>query len=778
MAMLGLTDAPILTIEHESLGMLDHIQALSEFIRTCQTPLTISFQGDWGSGKTSMMNMVRGSFKNHQIETRWFNTWQFAQFQMQDDIAISLLTAFLDELGESGQKARGIANAVGRMAAKQLGRFVKAGTDLTLGFAGDETKGAMDKLHDLIAGRSDSAKQLTNLKEEISLAVEEVLKKSNAQRMVVFIDDLDRLVPMRAVEILETIKLFLDVPKCVFVLAVDYQVVSKGLEAKFGVGMGDLKGKSFFDKIIQLPFNLPVAQYNIRQYVNTLFSGTLFTGDEDLEILVNLAEFSIGTNPRSLKRLFNTLQLLLIVAKNKSMLEADGIATAKERQRILFAVLCLQLAYEPIYSLLLKNIAKNLIDTNYLDTLSDAGSLRTNAELLPLVTKALPLSHDPIEAFERFTSFMGAFKNAIQLNSDKLDESQEVVSESELDLLRQFLFLSSLTSTVGASVNQPGTFRHKATLLTFVEKTLKPKYQVSLTKINSVIAAEFKERSAHIGFLYSLGALKFGIWISWDDNRGLSSGIWEETGGDKRLVRNWFEVNIVSAGTSWDLKRTYGYGTFETKAFESAFVDDNVRLQDYQAMVVRTLDLALTKLVSFYLEKHMEIEKLVNFNSNLIQSLSQAFPSAEGWTIDSNPARLGPDFFLKVHHSDWSGRFSLVLGSGGSMMRTTYVGIRRTKYKGGFGGAERLIFTDCKENYFPEEKRSSYTSQDNWYIFLQYLPQLASQPFVVELDKNVYNFAFNEPETQKMAVDLIAERISRFKQLMPQLKELAGAAED
>jgi predicted KAP-like P-loop ATPase len=90
MSSLGLTDKPVVGIEHERLGMKDYVDAMSEFVRTCQTPMTIAIQGDWGTGKTSMMNMVlenlsKGTMK---IETRLFNTWQYAQFQEQDEIAI------------------------------------------------------------------------------------------------------------------------------------------------------------------------------------------------------------------------------------------------------------------------------------------------------------------------------------------------------------------------------------------------------------------------------------------------------------------------------------------------------------------------------------------------------------------------------------------------------------------------------------------------------------------------------------------------------------------
>lgn len=66
--------------------------------------------------------------------------------------------------------------------------------------------------------------------------------------MVIFVDDLDRLQPAKAVELLEVLKVFLDCEKCVYVLAVDYEVVTQGIKQKFG----DLLLKAIFITYLKL----------------------------------------------------------------------------------------------------------------------------------------------------------------------------------------------------------------------------------------------------------------------------------------------------------------------------------------------------------------------------------------------------------------------------------------------------------------------------------------------------------------------------------------------
>ena len=59
--------------------------------------MTIAVQGDWGSGKTSIMNLVNAELNKSAISV-WFNTWKFSQFNMEDNIAIIFLTYLTNEL--------------------------------------------------------------------------------------------------------------------------------------------------------------------------------------------------------------------------------------------------------------------------------------------------------------------------------------------------------------------------------------------------------------------------------------------------------------------------------------------------------------------------------------------------------------------------------------------------------------------------------------------------------------------------------------------------------
>ena len=132
---------------------------------------------------------------------------------------------------------------------------------------------------------------------------------------------MDRIEPKDAVQILELLKNIFSVPGCVFILAIDYQVVVKGLEHKFGkqTPENEWEFRAFFDKIIQLPFMMPMGQYDIGNYVSSLLVDVGFIEKDsvDTEDIKEIVLLTIGGNPRSIKRLINSVSLIEIFTEEK-----------------------------------------------------------------------------------------------------------------------------------------------------------------------------------------------------------------------------------------------------------------------------------------------------------------------------------------------------------------------------------------------------------------------------------------------------------------------------
>ena len=230
---------------------------------------------------------------------------------------------------------------------------------MTMGATGAQI--AQETISELSSGQN-----ITELRQQLTDAVLAMAntKTNPYKRIIVYVDDLDRIEPRNAVAILELLKNIFSIPNCIFVLAIDYQVIVKGLAEKFGppTPENEWEFKAFFDKIIQLPFMMPLGQYDIGNYVNNLLQEINFADGEDFdtESLANIVSYTIGGNPRSIKRLANSASLILLFSKireeglRETINEATDFGFPKDvdEKMLLFCILCLQIAYPRIYSLL------------------------------------------------------------------------------------------------------------------------------------------------------------------------------------------------------------------------------------------------------------------------------------------------------------------------------------------------------------------------------------------------------------------------------------------
>ena len=350
----SIIDVPRKHTQEDLFGIQVYQNALIKYIRLTDTPITIALQGEWGSGKTSLMNLLRYNLcdvDNAPYFPIWINTWQYSLMKTPSQAIISILEGIINQIGAlnpNEQKWQESKRKIGSLFKK----MAIAGTKAAVGAVGIDS-GLVDEVID---GGNSATSDIMQLKEEIAKLIADALEKdSSKQGFTFYIDDLDRIDPPVAVEILELLKNIFDLEKCVFVLAIDYDVVIKGLKPKFGelTDANEREFRSFFDKIIQLPFSMPVASYNVDTFlVDALGKIEFFTQSElaDTELAEKLSEitrYSVGTNPRSLKRLTNTLALISIIYEEQK--GGSGENTLLDKL-INYSLVCIQIAYPYIYN--------------------------------------------------------------------------------------------------------------------------------------------------------------------------------------------------------------------------------------------------------------------------------------------------------------------------------------------------------------------------------------------------------------------------------------------
>lgn len=350
LTMSSITDKPINKKGDDLLKVEKYSQALSNFITRSDTPITIGLQGEWGTGKTSLMSLLLEDFNEKNIACSWVNTWEYSMFRGANETTPGVLRGMLEKLKESCE-SRGVwtlkdeSHAKFKSAARFLGGLANQ-------FIANQTGINVREAAEGGNTNPNSTAEIAEIKALITELINDLINdsKNKIQKVVFFVDDLDRIPPGDAVEVLEALKNIFDIPNCIFILAIDYDVVVKGLESKFGpkTEENEREFRSFFDKIIQVPFSMPTGTYDIENFlVEKLSSIGIQISDAEKELYTKAVRHTIGFNPRSLKRYLNSFSLinhLKEVESEDSDPQGDDF--------MLFALLGIQISYPKIFRLL------------------------------------------------------------------------------------------------------------------------------------------------------------------------------------------------------------------------------------------------------------------------------------------------------------------------------------------------------------------------------------------------------------------------------------------
>lgn len=303
-------DLPIAKLEEDGLNRGSFAESLAKTLVQYSFPssLTIGLYGEWGSGKTSLLNMV---FENVEriddgVVVLRFNPWLCSdpkqlvtQFFKQMATAIKLKKRAADKAWELIDQYADILGATSVIPV--AGEIVAAFTKVLTKKAEEETK---ERTNDLQESKNQIIKKL----------------KDEKIKIIVSIDDIDRLSEEEIVAVFQLVKSLADFPNTIYVLAFDYDVVVRALGK---VQHGD--GKEYLEKIVQVPFEIPAP--NIDDIHEALFSklnrilGDIPEEDWDKETWVELFQQGIKNYIRSIRdviRYTNVFSLKYELLKNET----------------------------------------------------------------------------------------------------------------------------------------------------------------------------------------------------------------------------------------------------------------------------------------------------------------------------------------------------------------------------------------------------------------------------------------------------------------------------
>jgi hypothetical protein len=398
-------DNPITAVSDDWLGRKVHAEALAELIRRprLDMPLTIGIYGDWGSGKTSLLRLIRGQFSQDDL-VFWFNAWAYSR--QPDALWRAMLLALVNALrrqkerllddgelklhldGKPASRAALEQDLEQRLERLETSLYrsqvyreregydinwqtaallgVRATVRMIAPVLGEEAiKALMDRLADgedvkdlfsVLKERTreelrEHVRSLEQFRSEFAQLIRDYVNLPG-RRLIGLIDDLDRCLPEAAIGVLEALKIFFDADdgeplNLVFVLGMDRRIIERGIRAHYAtfapsdrLWLQPMDSGEYLDKIIQIPYSVPpLNTAQIRAYAQR-WCGAY---QEELAPAVSLIAIGVAPNPRSVKRTLHSLSLLLATRARM------GQATDEETLKLLTKLVIIQMSYEALF---------------------------------------------------------------------------------------------------------------------------------------------------------------------------------------------------------------------------------------------------------------------------------------------------------------------------------------------------------------------------------------------------------------------------------------------
>lgn len=343
-------DAPLGLGEKCDFNFDDYAATIARLIasKKTKTPIALCVSGAWGSGKTTLLRRIKmmlddtaklkSKKKKSEIEflntkenpkdsfrqcrTVWFNAWKYSD---EDELLVALIRIVLQEMSQDTI----VSKVFGKLLDPTYPRRDVVNTVLSW---------FKIKLPSVDVELNTGEPIPTQLAEKTAIldlfddALDRLMaawihrrldaKKINPDNgiLVVFIDDLDRCLPAKMVQVLEAVKLFLDKKGCIFVLGADTGIVQQAILKHYSdAGVTGESAKDYLDKIVQLRFELPpIIESSMQDYLTR--EGVITTGWKDSwKSLVTGA----NVNPRSVKAFMNDINLQWSMLINLG--QTDGV---------------------------------------------------------------------------------------------------------------------------------------------------------------------------------------------------------------------------------------------------------------------------------------------------------------------------------------------------------------------------------------------------------------------------------------------------------------------
>lgn len=299
--------------DEDKLGFRDVAKRIATSLvdRASEDGLVIGVEGTWGSGKSSLLFLIRDELGKLPMDQKPtvinFQPWLIGNRNALITSLFGELSKQLDQVALNQGDATGVYIAKAKEAGEALRSFMsglsKAGSAIEVagdasGFGPLKWFGKIVKAVGAWSSEKPAPPQLQELKDNLVRSLREL-----GHRFVITIDDVDRLEPVEVIEILRLVRSVVDLPNVIYLLCYDSGILAHSIEKAADVE----SGQSYLEKIVQLTVMVPKPEpRQLRQWFTEELQLIASAKDEDelsrLKLVIDYEGGHQLQTPRSVVR--------------------------------------------------------------------------------------------------------------------------------------------------------------------------------------------------------------------------------------------------------------------------------------------------------------------------------------------------------------------------------------------------------------------------------------------------------------------------------------------
>lgn len=314
--------------KNDLLNREQYADILTSLIDTSEKGFIMSINATWGYGKTTFIRMWEQKLKNFGYPTVYINAWE--KDFIDDPFAVIMATIWEQTQKQDAyiKKPSEVLKTLGDIAGKIIAhRYIgEAALDVIKKGVGNDlqTPYALNQYIQQV----ENVKQF---KEQLSTYVQQLKSQDGSakDKLIIFVDELDRCRPDYAIEMLERIKHLFSIDNVVFVLSVDQFVLQESIKGFYG--SSNISADNYLRRFIDIEYRLPepsidnfidfqIQYHKLDQYItehtpHPMFSHENIDYSSQFPLMVKVLFQTISCSLRNIEKYFNRLEYVIRTLK-------------------------------------------------------------------------------------------------------------------------------------------------------------------------------------------------------------------------------------------------------------------------------------------------------------------------------------------------------------------------------------------------------------------------------------------------------------------------------